>query len=62
MESSWKNSDLFIDPVFDRTQRQCWSVDTRGVESAWKANFHMGYLIDFPMTAKHSVRLVRSVQ
>lgn len=62
MESSWKNSDLFIDPVFDRKQRQCWSVDTRGMESAWKANFHMGFLMDFPMTSKNSVRLVRSVQ
>ncbi|MEW6668371.1 MAG: DUF1566 domain-containing protein [Thermodesulfobacteriota bacterium] len=62
MESSWKNSDLFIDPLFDRKQRQCWSVDTRGLESAWKANFHMGLLMDFPMTSKNSVRLVRSLQ
>jgi hypothetical protein len=62
MESSWKNSDLFIDPVFDRRQRQCWCVDTRGLESAWKANFHMGLLMDFPMTSKNFARLVRTLQ
>jgi hypothetical protein len=62
MESSWKNGDLFIDKVFDREQRHCWSLDTRGMESAWKANFHQGFLLDFPMTSKNSVRLVRSVK
>jgi len=62
MESSWKNGDLFIDKVFDREQRHCWSQDTRGMESAWKANFHQGFLLDFPMTSKNSVRLVRSVK
>jgi hypothetical protein len=62
MESSWKNGDLFIDKVFDREQRYCWSADTRGRESAWKANFHQGFFLDFPMTSKNWVRLVRSLQ
>jgi hypothetical protein len=61
MESSWKNSDLFIDPVFDKTQRYCWSMDTRDRDRAWKANYHMGFFLDFPMTAENSVRLVRSL-
>ena len=60
MENSWLNSDLFIDPVFDKTQRYCWSIDTRGVNKAWKANFHLGFFIDFPMTSMNSVRPVRS--
>lgn len=62
LENSWKNGDLFIDPVFDRTQRQCWSIDSRGMEAAWKANFHQGLLIDFPMNATNFVRLVRTIQ
>lgn len=62
MESSWKNLDLFIAPVFDRTQKHCWSADTRGLDAAWKANFHMGFHLDFPMTTKNHVRLVRSLR
>lgn len=61
MERSWKNADLFIDPVFDRAQRYCWSLDTRDGDRAWKANFHMGFFLDFPMVARNSVRLVRSI-
>ncbi|MFH1489725.1 MAG: DUF1566 domain-containing protein [Pseudomonadota bacterium] len=61
MENSWKNSDLFIDPLFDRTQRYCWSNDTRGMSKAWKANFHLGFFIDFPMTTNNSVRPVRTL-
>ena len=60
MENSWLNNDLFIDPVFDKTQRYCWSIDTRGVNKAWKANFHLGFFIDFPMSSLNSVRPVRS--
>ena len=62
MENSWKNGDLFIDPVFDREMRNCWSLDTRGMEAAWKANFHQGFFLDFPMTSKNSARLVRALQ
>ena len=62
MESSWKNENLFIDPVFDRTQRQCWSIDTKGTESAWKANFIQGLFTDFPIHSLHHVKLVRTLQ
>jgi serine/threonine-protein kinase len=62
MENSWKNGDLFIDPVFNREMRNCWSLDTRGMEAAWKANFHQGFFLDFPMTSNNSARLVRSLQ
>jgi serine/threonine-protein kinase len=61
MENSWQNSDLFIDPLFDRTQRYCWSIDTRSIDRAWKANFHLGFFMDFPMTSVNSVRPVRSL-
>jgi serine/threonine-protein kinase len=61
MERSWENEDLFISPVFESVQRYCWSADTRGVEKAWKANFHLGFILDFPMTDQNSVRAVRSI-
>lgn len=60
MESVWRNGDLFIDPLFDRTQRYCWSADTQGSGRAWKANFHLGFLLDFPVSSLNSVRVVRS--
>jgi hypothetical protein len=62
MESSWKNEDLFVDPVFDRAQRQCWSVDPKGMEAAWKANFHQGFLTDVSIHSRTHVRLVRTLQ
>ena len=61
MERSWKNSDLFIDAMFDEKQRYCWSLDTNSRNKAWKANFHLGFFMDFPLTAQNSVRLVRSL-
>ena len=61
MERSWKNNDLFIDPVFDEKQRYCWSLDTNSRNKAWKANFHLGFFMDFPLTAQNYVRLVRSL-
>ena len=60
MENVWQNGDLFIDPLFDRTQRYCWSADTQGSGRAWKANFHLGFILDFPVSSLNSVRLVRS--
>ena len=62
MERSWLNDDLFLDPVFGSGQKYCWSVDTKGVERAWKSNFHLGFFLDFPMSELNSVRAVRSVR
>jgi len=59
MERSWKNEDLFIERVFDKKQKNCWSADTHGSDMAWKSNFHLGYIIDTPLTYKNSVRAVR---
>lgn len=61
MESSWKNSDLFIAPPFDKAQRACWTADTRNTNRIWKADFHMGFFMDVPMAEKNSARLVRSL-
>jgi hypothetical protein len=62
IEGSWKNGDLFVDPVFERAQRQCWTSDTKGVDSAWKVNFHRGFIMDFPQESPGSIRLVRSLR
>ncbi len=62
MERSWLNDDLFIDPVFGSGQKYCWAADTRGVERAWKSNFHLGFFLDFPMSELSSVRAVRSLR
>ena len=59
MERSWKNEDLFIERVFDNIQKSCWSADTHGSDMAWKSNFHLGYIIDTPLTYKNAVRAVR---
>jgi len=61
MERSWLNEDLFVDPVFSSDQKYCWSSDTQGMERAWKSNFHLGFLLDFPMTEASSIRAVRSL-
>lgn len=61
MESSWKNEDLFIEPFFDIQQKNCWSSDTNGPKRAWKANFHLGYIIDNSIDHENSVRAVRSL-
>ncbi len=61
MENVWMNQDLFIDPKFNRSQRHCWSSDTSGRKKAWKANFHMGFIVDFPRISKNAVRMVRSL-
>jgi|GEM_PF-1806516 len=62
MERSWMNDDLFLAPVFSAALKYCWSADTRGVERAWKGNFHLGFFLDFPMSDLSGVRAVRSVR
>jgi hypothetical protein len=62
IETSWKNGDLYLSTVFDNGQRACWSADRRGSQRAWKAGFHLGIIIDEPMTYRNSIRAVRSPQ
>jgi hypothetical protein len=62
MESSWKNSPMFMDPVFDNHHKSYWSSDTSGPNKAWKANFHLGFIIDSQIDIKNAVRAVRSLK
>lgn len=62
MEKLWLNEDLFLSPVFSSAQRHCWSSDNKGIQRAWKANFHLGFFLDFPISDLNWVRAVRTVR
>ncbi len=62
MERSWLNDDLFVAPVFSSAQKYCWTGDTKGIERAWKGNFHLGFFLDFPISDLSAVRAVRSLR
>lgn len=62
MESSWQNGGLFIDDRFEAAPRTCWSGDIRGPGKAWKANFHLGYVVDSLTEERNWVRAVRTLE
>ena len=68
LEPEKKNGDLFIDPVFDETQRWCWSADIRQAKngispgSAWLVLFSNGNMYWANLTNDRYVRAVRSRQ
>jgi hypothetical protein len=60
MENSWRDGELYLEPVFERDQKECWSCDTKGLGRAWKANFHLGHTMDAPVDFEMWARAVRS--
>ncbi len=42
LEPNEKNGDLYIDPVFDKTQGWCWSSDKTPSSWEWYVNFIYG--------------------
>ncbi|MBN2092240.1 DUF1566 domain-containing protein [candidate division KSB1 bacterium] len=66
MESRKMNGDLYIDPVFDKTQRWIWtadlsnSKDSSGGSLRWVVYFDVGGCDDCDVNVNHYVRLVRS--
>ena len=42
VESERQSNDLRINPVFDKRQSWCWSIDKSSPESAWIVNFSFG--------------------
>ena len=62
MEKDKKNDNLYIDPIFDSRQRQCWSSDKRSSGSAWVVNFNFRYVHWFDLGLYDYVRCVRSGQ
>ncbi|MBV6506265.1 MAG: hypothetical protein ILNGONEN_01838 [Syntrophorhabdaceae bacterium] len=63
MEREKKNGDLYIDPVFDRTQRWIWTADKESAGRAWFVHFDDGYCGHYAVGSTvddGSVRAVRS--
>ena len=54
------NGDLYIDPIFDKTQRWCWTSDNRASDGAWYVYFVNGYVYWYDDNGY--VRAVRSLQ
>ena len=63
LESSEKNGDLYIDPVFSKKQRFIWTGDRYGSWAAWYVNFLLGdvYWRNY-FGYYNDVRPVRSVE
>ena len=67
LESSKKNGDLYIDPVFSKKQRWIWTgdkfEDEDGSVAAWDVDFFDGHVLwSFYISYSSSVRPVRSVE
>ncbi len=62
MEREKMKGDLYIDPIFDKTQRYIWTADpVVGSAAVWVVDFHPGYC--FPNYLHYNyVRAVRSGQ
>jgi hypothetical protein len=56
------NGDLYIDPVFDKTQRYCWTSDTRASGGAWGVAFFNGNVIWLNLNGSNYARAVRLMQ
>ena len=60
LESSMKNSDLYIDPIFSNKQAWIWTGDKYGSEAAWSVGFRSGGVIWGYIDDRLCVRPVRS--
>ncbi len=63
LEPEEQSNDLFINPIFDETQRYCWTSDQRGSGSAWPVYFGNGYVDWYDLDGGgYYVRAVRARQ
>ena len=63
LESSKKNGNLYIDPVFNKKQKFIWTGDRDGSEVAWGVHFYFGRVNWINVNDECvSVRPVRSVE
>ena len=61
MEREKKSADLYIDSVFDKTQRWIWTADQKSAGVAWYVSFLAGYCRTYSVLPSH-VRAVRAGQ
>ncbi len=59
MKREKKAGGLYIDPVFDRTQRWIWTADKTNASSCWVVNFYGRYCNVSLVGIVYCVRLVR---
>ena len=59
LEPEEKNGDLYIDPIFDKKQRWCWTSDQRASGGAWHVVFSSGLAYRDGLVSGHYVRAVR---
>lgn len=62
IESTKKNGDLYIDPVFDKIQKWIWSADKQSAGVAWYFNFNYGDCFSSTVSNHYHARAVRSGQ
>jgi len=62
MEPEQKSRSLYIDPVFDETQRWIWTADQLASGRAWVVDFSTGYCDYNYLLSYGNVRAVRSGQ
>jgi len=55
------NGDLYIEPIFDKTQRYCWRSDQHASGGAWRVSFGYGSVY-WSIDDNGYVRAVRSLQ
>ncbi|GAX60701.1 dihydroxyacid dehydratase/phosphogluconate dehydratase [Candidatus Scalindua japonica] len=60
LKSKNKNTDLFIDPVFDEQQKSIWTCDHYSAHSVWCVNFSTGCVRNYNIYYGHYSRPVRS--
>jgi len=56
-----QSNDLYIDPIFNKKQRWCWTSDQRKSGVAWFISFYFGQ-VDWRNVVNIYVRAVRSAQ
>lgn len=59
LEPEEKNGDLYIDPIFDKKQRWCWTSDQRASGGAWFVLFFSGNVDWYYLDVVSLVRAVR---
>jgi serine/threonine-protein kinase len=57
-----KHGELYLDPIFDRTQRWIWTADKESAGRAWDVNFYVGLCGHYDFGGYDDVRAVRSGQ
>jgi serine/threonine-protein kinase len=62
IEFTRKNDPLYIELIFDKTQKWCWSADKRTSSTAWVANYYYGSVDFDKLDNSNHFRGVRSVR